>query len=142
MNAEHSNRGKTLALTGALFQLGPLIGTAGAAIGMMHAFKTLESSGISDPQQLSANISEVLISTAMGLGFSVVGLVLICIALFASRYRAPWLFWFLVIYGGILLCCFPVSAILGLLGLVILVFCLAYRHEFLTTTASNAPEGK
>jgi biopolymer transport protein ExbB/TolQ len=114
MNAEQSSRGKTLALTGAFFQVGPLIGMAGTVIGMMRAFKTLESSsGISDPQQLSANISEVLIATAIGLGFSVVGLVLICIALFASRYRAPWLFWFLVIYGGILLCCFPVSAVFG-----------------------------
>ena len=140
MNAEKSNRGKTLALTGAFLQLGPLVGMVGTTIGMLHAFKTLESSsGISDPQRLSANISEVLVTTDIGLGLSLIGLVLICVALFASRYRAPWFFWFLVIYGGILLFGFPVGTAIGI---VLLVFCIARRHEFLSpSNSSNAPEG-
>ena len=139
MNAEKSNRGKTLALTGAFLQLGPLVGLIGTTIGMLHAFKTLESSGTADPQRLSANISEVLITTAIGLGLSLLGLVLICLALFASRYRAPWFFWFLVIYGGILLFGFPVGTVIGI---IILVFCAMRRHEFLTPPNNpNALEG-
>lgn len=138
MNAEKSNLGRTLALTGAFFQLGPFIGAIGTTIGMMRAFQTLGSNGVSDPQRLSANIGEVLLATAIGLGFSLVGLILICIALFASRFRAPWFFWFLVIYGCILLCGFPIGTIFGV---VILTFSVTRRHEFLTPTAPTAPEG-
>jgi hypothetical protein len=96
---------------------------------MMRAFDTLaEAPGISDPQRLSANISDVLIATTAGLVFSVVGLVLLCIALFGYRYRAEWFFWFLVIYGALLLLGFPVGSVVGL---VFLVFCLTRREEFL-----------
>jgi hypothetical protein len=139
MKDQTSNRGRTLALTGAFLQLGPVIGAAGTAIGMLRAFETLESSGAADPQRLSANIGEVLISTAIGLGFGLVGMILICVALFSSQYRAPWLFWFLVIYGGISLCAYPGGTILGI---IILVFCLTRRHEFLTPSAPKSPEGK
>ena len=135
MNTEKPNRGKALALTGAFLQLGPIVGMVGTTIGMMHAFKTLESSnGISDPQRLSANISEVLIATVVGLGLSLTGLVLICIALFASRYRAPWFFWFLVIYGAILLCGFPVGTVIGI---IILVYCLTNKAQFLSVNESE-----
>lgn len=92
------------------------------------------SSGISDPLQLSENIGEVLIATAIGLGFSLVGLVLIGIALFASRYRAPWFFWFLVIYGGLLLFNFPVGTVFGIF---ILVYCLTNKTQFLSVNASE-----
>ena len=129
MNGQTSNHGKTLALTGAFLQLGPIIGAAGSAIGMMRAFDTLAAApGFSDPQRLSANISEVLIATVVGLGLSVIGLILLCIALFGCRYRAEWFFWFLVIYGGILLFGFPIGTAVGI---VFLVFCIIRRHEFL-----------
>ena len=129
MNDPTSNRGKTLALTGAFLQLGPVIGAAGSAIGMMRAFDTLAaSSGHSDPERLSASIGEVLSATALGLGLSVIGLVLVGIALFGCRYRAAWFFWFLVVYGGILLIGFPIGTIVG--G-VFLVFCITHKHDFL-----------
>ena len=130
MNAEQSNRGKTLALTGAFLQLGPVVGIAGTAIGMLRAFKTLESAGpgISDPQHVSAAIGDVLITTIAGLALGVVGIVLLCIALLGSRYRAEWFFWFLVIYGGLLLFSFPVGTPIGIF---FLVYCLTRRQEFL-----------
>ena len=135
MNDQKTSPGRKLALTGAWLQLGPVIGAAGAAIGMMRAFTTLaEAPGVSDPQRLSANISEVLIATAAGLVLSVVGLILLCIALFGYRYRAEWFFWFLVIYGAILLLGFPVGTVVGL---VFLVFCLTRRHEFLNRSPAT-----
>lgn len=131
--------GKKFAVTGALLQFSPLIGAAGTTVGMMRIFKTLGGSDhVSDPQELSTNIGQILIVTAMGFGLSLMGLVLLCIALFALRYRAPWFFWFLVIYGGLLVLGFPVGTIFG--G-VFLVFCLSHKNEFLIPTASSAPEG-
>lgn len=128
MNSQKSNLGKKLALTGAFLQLGPVIGVVGTVIGMMRAFDTLAAQGIGDPQRLSANISEVLIATIAGLALGVIGLVFLCIALFGCRYRAEWFFWFLVIYGALLLLGFPVGTVAGI---VVLVSCLTLRHEFL-----------
>ena len=45
----------------------PMIGLLGTVIGMMGAFATLGSSGISDPRALSTSIGEVLLATASGL---------------------------------------------------------------------------
>lgn len=45
----------------------PMIGLLGTVIGMMNAFATLASSGISNPRALSASIGEVLMATASGL---------------------------------------------------------------------------
>jgi len=125
---EPSNRGKALALTGVIFQAGPIIGAIGTAIGMLRAFSTLQADGISDPRVLSANIGEVLTATIIGFGLGVVGLVLIILALFVSRYREEWFYWFLVIYGAVLLAGFPIGT---LLGIVILTYCLTNRSEFL-----------
>ena len=102
---------------------------------MMHAFDTLAATpGISDPQRLSANISEVLIATVVGLGLSIIGLVFLCVALFGCRYRAEWFFWFLVMYGGLLLFGFPIGTAVGI---VLLVFCITRRHEFLKPNATG-----
>ena len=128
-----SNSGKTLALIGAFLQLGPVVGLIGTVIGMRRAFDTLGAAGIADPEKLSANIGEVLIATVIGLALGVIGIVLLCIALFGCRYRAEWFFWFLVIYGGILVLQFPVGTALGL---VFLVFCLTRRNEFLARVES------
>ncbi len=45
----------------------PMIGLLGTVIGMMGAFRTLGSTGISDPRALSTSIGEVLLATASGL---------------------------------------------------------------------------
>lgn len=45
----------------------PMIGLLGTVIGMMGAFQTLGSSGISNPGALAASIGEVLLATASGL---------------------------------------------------------------------------
>ena len=128
MNNPATNRGKIFAVTGAMLQLGgPVIGAIGTAIGMMHAFDTLGATGPTDPQRLSTNIGEVLIFTVIGLGVGLIGIALLCVALFVYRYRAMWLFWFLVIYGGVLLLGYPVGTAIGIL---FLVYCITHRHEF------------
>ena len=125
-----SNSGKTLALTGALLQLGPLVGTVMTVIGMVQAFRTMESaqSGIGDPARLSAAIGHVLYGVFAGLVRGLVGLVLLFVALLGSRYRAEWFFWFLCIYGGLLTLSFPFGTAFGIF---FLVYCITRRGEFL-----------
>ncbi len=130
MKTDRANLGKILAVTGACLQIGPLIGLCGTVAGMIGAFKTLGSNGMADPQQLSADIGGVLVATTVGLCVSLIGYILICIALFACCYRARWFYWFLVDYGIIaLLFGFPLGRVLGI---VILVYCLNHKSEFLS----------
>lgn len=79
--------------------MGWILCSIGMAIGMQHAFSILGSAGVGDPKALSKDIGEVLQSCGIGFGMSLIGLVLICISLFALRYRAKWFFYFCVIYG-------------------------------------------
>ena len=60
---------------GSLLMLSPFIGLLGTVLGMARAFETLESSGTADPQVLSSNIGEVLVSTAAGVLLLPVGLI-------------------------------------------------------------------
>jgi biopolymer transport protein ExbB/TolQ len=122
MNPSESHAtGRKLAKIGAWMQLALLIGVAGSVIGMMRAFDALEAAapGVGDPTRLSAAIGNVLWSTLAGIVISFIGGVLICIALLSSRYRARWLFWFLILDG-----------FLNPLGLFFIAFALIKRHEF------------
>jgi MotA/TolQ/ExbB proton channel family len=117
-------------VTGAFLQIGPLIGALATTIGIRRAFQVLETSGpgISDPHFASAPIGDVLITTVVGLLLGLLGIVFLGIALVRRRYRAEWFFWFLIIYGGLLLFGFPVGTAIGIF---FLVYCLPRRHEFL-----------
>lgn len=122
--------GRRLAKLGAWMQLALLIGLAGSIIGMMSAFHVLGSAapGVSDPSELSAAIGHVLWSTFVGFVFSLIGGILICIALLGTCYRAPWFFWFLVLDGFI----HP-------FGLFFIIFALIKRHEFFPAKLSCPP---
>jgi hypothetical protein len=116
--------GRKLAKIGAWMQLAILAGMAGTAIGMMHAFETLGTSGVGDPGELSKAIGEVLWSTAAGIGVAMIGALLTCISILGMRYRAAWLFWFLILDG------IAWTATLPPLGLFFIMFALIKRHEF------------
>ncbi|MCB1279468.1 MotA/TolQ/ExbB proton channel family protein [Prosthecobacter sp.] len=123
-----SQRGSFIAKLGAWLQLAQLIGMGGTVVGMMKAFGDLKTSGASDPEILSGAIGEVLITTAVGFAISIVGLVLVTIAISACHYRAVWMFWFLCIYGELLIFyLFP-------FGLFFLIFALVKKDEFLKTS--------
>jgi hypothetical protein len=116
--------GKRLALTGSVMQFGTVLGLIGTCLGMMHAFEVLGESQVGDPSSLSAAIGEVLWSTFIGIAVSAVGAILMCIALFSARYRAPWFFWCLMISGVLwLVSFFP-------LGLLFLIYGIMKRKEF------------
>lgn len=119
-------RGAFIAKLGAWLQLAQVIGLAGTAVGMMKAFRVLGTAGSNDPAKLSAAIGEVLWTTSLGIAISFVGVILVIIAITACRYRATWMFWFLCIYGGLMIFSyfFP-------FGLFFLIYALVKKQEFL-----------
>jgi hypothetical protein len=126
-----NTRGRTLALTGAWFQLGPLFGLLGTVIGMISAFQKMGSEGTGQPEALAHDIGFSLITTAIGLVFGLIGLILMLIALFGQKYRAPWFFWFLIVLSILMLLRFFVGTIIGI-GL--LIYLTTHRNEFKTET--------
>ncbi len=126
MNETPSNNGAFIAKLGAWLQLAQVIGLAGTLAGMMKAFRVLGTSGQSDPARLSKAIREVLVSAAGGIAVALIGVILVIIAVTACRYRAAWMFWFLCIYGGLMIFSyfFP-------FGLFFLIYALVKKDEFL-----------
>ncbi|HSI14422.1 MAG TPA: MotA/TolQ/ExbB proton channel family protein [Chthoniobacter sp.] len=128
MEAEHRERGKALAVVGAVLQLGPVIGVMATSIGMLHSFGVLAQENVSDPRALAGKMGEVLIFTLLGFLVGLIGLILIFVALVRSQYRARWLYWILVADGFLYQIAFPIGS---LVGIGLLVYCFTHRAEFL-----------
>lgn len=124
------NRGAFIAKLGVWLQLAQLIGFGGTVIGMMKAFEGLGAAGRSDPAKLSRAIGEVLWSSFAGIAISLVGIILVIIAITARRYRAVWMFWFLCIYGGLMTFSYFVP-----FGLFFFIYALVKKDEFLKPQA-------
>ncbi|CAA6691659.1 MULTISPECIES: MotA/TolQ/ExbB proton channel family protein [unclassified Lentimonas] len=121
------NKGRSLALWGAWLQLGSVFGLLGTVIGMIRAFSVIESEGPGDPELLAEHISLALTTTAIGMIPALIGLVLLLIALFSSKYRAPWFFWFMAIFSVLNLLAFPIGTVLGI---IVLVHIIPRKEEF------------
>ncbi|MGZ3819680.1 MAG: MotA/TolQ/ExbB proton channel family protein, partial [Mucilaginibacter sp.] len=67
---------QNLTIIATLVSIGTLSGLLGTVVGMIGAFSTLSASGAPDTSQLSANISEALINTALGISTSASSIVL------------------------------------------------------------------
>ena len=87
MEDKKNDIGRTLALWGTILQSGFLIGLAGTVIGMVRAFNSMDR--VSDAD-LAAAISLALHSTIVGCIMSAIGAILLLVALFGMKYRAPW----------------------------------------------------
>ena len=121
-------KGRTLALLGAWLQLAPFLGLLGTVIGMFNAFEEIsKEESLSSTEMLSENISFAITATAIGIIPAMIGLILLLVALFASKYRAPWFFWFMVIYSIFTLLGFPIGTVLGI---VILIYIIPRKNEF------------
>lgn len=121
-------KGRTLALWGAWLQLGLVFGLLGTVVGMIGTFSEISKEGITgSPEALSGNISLALTTTAIGIIPALIGMVFLLVALFSSKYRAPWFFWFMAIYAVLSLLGFPIGTVLGI---VILVYIIPRKEEF------------
>jgi len=67
---------QNLTIIATLVSIGTLSGLLGTVVGMIGAFQTLSANGAPDTSQLSANISEALINTALGITTSASSIVL------------------------------------------------------------------
>jgi flagellar motor component MotA len=120
-------KGRSLALWGAWLQLGPVFGLLGTVIGMIRAFSVIESEGAGSAELLAEHISLARTTTAIGIIPALVGLVLLLVALFSSKYRAPWFFWFMAIFSVLNLLAFPIGTVLGI---IVLVHIIPRKEEF------------
>lgn len=125
------SKGVLLAKLGAWMQLAQWLGMAFTSWGMIRAFRVLgtQAPNGGDPAQLSAAIGSVLYSALAGLVIGLVGCILLTVAITSCRYRAKWVFWFLVTYG----------ALLTPFGLFFLIYCLIKKDEFLRPVSAVAP---
>lgn len=114
-------------------QLGPVIGLLGTVIGMLTTFNEMSEGGTGDPEALASGMGVTLATTAIGLIIGLIGLVMLGIALFGHRYRAPWFFTFLIVYSIIWMLNFPIGTILGVL---LLIYVLKRKDEFQSPTAT------
>ncbi len=130
-----NERGKLLAIWGAFLQLGAVVGLFGTVVAMLRAFARVSQSEIGQPEALASDVAIALYATMAGAVVSLVGVVLLLIALFSTRYRAPWFGIVLWILSILWLLSFPVGTILGI---VVIVYLVQHREEF--TARDHAEE--
>lgn len=120
--------GQILGIAGAGLQAAAVIAMVVYVLGMAQSFSMLGANGISDPHALSAGIGAALMGVASAVVSSLLGCILMTIALTACKYRAPWFFWFCVCFSVPLLLAFPVGTAFGAF---FLIYCLMHKEEFL-----------
>lgn len=74
---------------------------------------------------MQMSISEALL--ILILGVSTIGLAMVMVALVRDRYRARWVFWFMLVYSGFLLINPPVGSVVAL---AIIIFLLRNWRSF------------
>ncbi len=127
-------KGRALAIIGTICFCGPLVGLIGTIVAVLSAFQMMGSESESSPEALANEMSLHLISTAIGLCLGILGIILLLIALFRSKYRAPWFFWILCVLSALWTLGFPVGTIVGF-GL--LVYLLRNKAEFKPNKSSE-----
>lgn len=127
---DHGNRGAGLAITGALLQLAWLLVPLHLIRGVV--LESMAKDGDLDARFAAAiargSLEADLVTNLIAVNLlCLAGFILIAIALVSSRYRRPWLYWFLIVYS-------PITAITTWVGLPFMVFfyiyCLPRRREF------------
>ena len=58
-----------------MITVAPLLGIFGTVLGIIGSFKILGSSGIADPKLVTSGIAQALITTATGLGISIIAVI-------------------------------------------------------------------
>ena len=58
-----------------MITVAPLLGIFGTVLGIIGSFKILGSSGLADPKLVTSGIAQALITTASGLGISIIALI-------------------------------------------------------------------
>jgi len=120
-----STKGKNVAISGVVLQLGLLVDFIGTVVGKSSAEKHISEGG--SLELLADDMGFALIITVIGLGIALVGLIFVFIALFGSKYRAPWFFWFLIVGSLFWMLHVPVGT---LFGFGFLIYLIMHKEEF------------
>ena len=132
-----NQKGKNIAIWGIALQLGTVVGLIGTIIGMVRAFGRLAESETAQPAALANDISIAVYTTAAGSLVALVGIILILVALFGARYRAPWFRTVLWVLSVLWLLSFPIGT--GF-GICVMVYLVTHNAEF--TEQRNAADSR
>ena len=120
----NNEKGRKWALWGAWLQVGAVIGLIGTVIGMISSFQNVSPSGTALANGISNELTPVLIALVA----SFIGVILLAVALFRKKYRAAWFFWFLLIYGILIVMNYWEGTAIG--GLLV-IYLIYNKSEFL-----------
>ena len=123
----YGKKGKRLAICGVILQFGFVIGVVGTVIGMICAFAELTQGGETNIEALAAHISLALYAKVVGLLVSLVGVILLFVALFGKKYRASWFKTAMWIIAILWMFSIPIGTILGI---VVIVYLSKHKEEF------------
>ena len=123
-----NQKGKQLAIWGLVLQLGSVLGFVCTIIAMVRYFSGLADSGTAQASGLAQEISKVLGPAAAGSVFGLIGIILIFVALFRIRYRAPWFRTMLWLMS------FPLGTILGI---IVIIYLARHKDEFTEQTPAG-----
>jgi len=129
-----NQQGKQLAIWGLVLQLGSVLGLVCTSIAMVRYFSNLADSATVQAAALAQEISKVLGPAVTGSVFGLIGIILILVALFRIRYRAPWFRTMLWVLSILWLFSFPIGTILGI---VVIFYLVKHKDEF----AEQSPAG-
>ena len=132
-----NQKGKNIAIWGIALQLGTVVGLIGTIVGMVRAFGRLAESETAQPAALANDISIAVYTTAAGSLVALVGIILILVALFGARYRAPWFRTVLWVLSVLWLLSFPIGT--GF-GICVMVYLVTHNAEF--TEQRNAADSR
>ncbi len=90
--APASQKGRKLAITGAILQPVSIMGVLLTTFGMMQAFSALHYKSETNINDLSEVIGLAVVGSMIGTIAFFLGLIFLCISLAVSRYRAEWFF--------------------------------------------------
>tara|TARA_B110000046_G_C12702626_1_gene277216 strand:- start:111 stop:509 length:399 start_codon:yes stop_codon:yes gene_type:complete len=113
--------GKYVAILGLLLFWAPLWGIADSYFTMASSFQEITLFGTNDPKIAPEEMTSAAMFTAIGALLSMVGLILLAIAVVGLNYRKSWFFWALIIYSILLLIIIPIGTFFGLMVLTVLV---------------------
>jgi hypothetical protein len=129
-----NQKGKQLAIWGLVLQLGSVFGLVCTIIAMVRYFSGLADSGTAQASGLAQEISKVLGPAAAGSVFGLIGIILIFVALFRIRYRAPWFRTMLWVLSILWLMSFPLGTILGI---IVIIYLARHKDEFTEQTPAG-----
>ncbi|MBP7274824.1 MAG: MotA/TolQ/ExbB proton channel family protein [Kiritimatiellae bacterium] len=127
--------GKPLAIWGMVLQFGSLIGLAGTVSGMVRIFAEFAKDSAAQQEALASDISRILYTTVGGIVLSVMGVILLLVALIGAKYRASWFQTIMWILAILWLFSFPFGTALGIF---VMVYLSKHSTEF--TKPSPAPD--